>query len=80
MNSSTFNPINVLVSLAVGWFLLAFLHSAAVSLFSAGWGDLIPRFQAIALFHDRKGAAIDIGIIVFIGIVTNAIWYLAHRP
>jgi hypothetical protein len=80
MNSNSFNPINFLVSLAVGWFLLAFLHAAAVSLFSAAWGNLIPRFQAIALFHDRRGAAIDIGIIVVVGVIANMAWYLAHRP
>ena len=79
MNATSFNPINVLVSIAVGWFLLAFLHSAALSLFSAGWADLIPRFQDIAFFRDKRGATIDIAITVGIAIVTNAIWYLAHR-
>lgn len=79
MSTNSFNPINFLVSIVVGWFLLAFLHSTAVSLFSAGWGNLIPRFQAIAFFRDRRGALIDICIIVVIGVITNVAWYLAHR-
>ncbi|MDP3178322.1 MAG: hypothetical protein Q8M76_10495 [Spirochaetaceae bacterium] len=79
MNATSNNPINLLVGLAVGWFLLAFLHSTAVSLFSAGWADLIPRFQDIAFFRDRRGATIDVIIIAGIAIVTNVIWYMAHR-
>ncbi len=79
MNTSTVNPINSLIGIAVGWFFLAFLHSVAVSLFSAGWADLIPRFQAIAFFHNKRGAMIDVVIIVVIGIITNVAWYMAHH-
>ena len=79
MNTSTVNPVNSLIGIAVGWFLLAFLHSAAVSLFSAGWTDLIPRFKAIAYFHNKQGAIIDVIIIVAIYIISNVIWYIVHH-
>lgn len=79
MNSSTFNPVSVLISLAVGWFVMAFLHALVASLFSAGTVELIPRFQAIAFFKDRRAAGLDIALIVVIGLVTNVLWFLAHR-
>lgn len=79
MGAHSFNPVNFLVSLVVGWFVMAFLHSLAVSVFTAAWADLVPRFQAIAFFHDRKAAMIDVLIIVVVGAVTNALWYLARQ-
>lgn len=79
MNAGIVNPINTIISYVVGWFLLAFLHSVAVSIFSAGWGDLIPRFQAIAFFHNKQGAIIDVIITVVIAIVANVGWYIAHH-
>lgn len=79
MSSSSFNPINFLVSLAVGWFLLAFLHALALSLFSSGGSDLVQGFRDIAFFHNRKAVLINVSIILVLGFVTRLGWYLAHR-
>ena len=80
MNGTSFNLVNFLIGLAVGWFLLAFLHALVVTLVSAGGAELIPRFQAIAFFRDRKGALIDVILILGIGTVSTLAWVLAHRP
>lgn len=79
MSGTSFNLVNFLISLVVGWFFLAFLHALAVSLFSAGGTELIPRFQAIAFFRDKRGALIDILLILGIGTVSTLAWVLAHR-
>lgn len=78
MNSSSFNPVNFLVGMAVGWFVLAFLHSGAVSLFTAAWSTLIARFRDIALFRDGRGAAIDVAIVLVFFVGGNIAWQFAR--
>lgn len=78
MNPSSFNPVNFLVSLAVGWFVLAFLRSGAVSLFTGAWSALIPRFKDIAFFRDGRGASIDAVIVLVFFIGGNIAWRLAR--
>lgn len=78
MNASSFNPVNFLVSLAVGWFVLAFLHSGAVSLFTGAWSALIPRFKDLALFRDGRGAAIDVAIVLVFFVGGNLAWHFAR--
>jgi hypothetical protein len=79
METRGFNPVNFLISMAVGWFLLSFLHSAVRSLLAGDWGNLVPGFKTIAFFHDGRATLINVVIIVSIGIVTNVLWSLAHR-
>ncbi|MBN1242490.1 MAG: hypothetical protein JXA15_07285 [Spirochaetales bacterium] len=77
MNSSPFKLVNFLVSMVAGWFVLAFLHSAAVSLFTGAWSALMPRFKDIAFFRDGRGAAIDVAIVLVFFVGGNLAWHLA---
>lgn len=78
MNPSTFNPVNFLVSMAADWFVLAFLHSGAVSLSTGAWSALIPRFKDIAFFRDGRGATIDVIIVLVFFVGGNIAWHLAR--
>ncbi len=79
MGKYSFNPVNSFISLVVGWFFMAFLQAAVRSLAAGDWKGLVPRFQATALLHDGKSAAINLAAIVVIGIVGTGIWLLARR-
>jgi len=78
VNSSPFNPVNFLISMVAGWFVLAFLHSGAVSLFTGAWSALMPRFKDIAFFRDGRGSAIDVAIVLVFFIGGNIAWRLAR--
>ncbi|HOX17302.1 MAG TPA: hypothetical protein PKW82_02505 [Spirochaetales bacterium] len=78
MNSSPFNLANFLVSMVAGWFVLAFLHSGVVSLFTGAWSALMPRFKDIAFFRDGRAAAIDVAIVLVFFVGGNIAWHLAR--
>jgi len=79
MATVNFNPVNFIVSMAVGWFFMSFLQSAFRSLVARNWDGLVSRFRTIAFFHDGTAALINILVIVAIGILTTSLWNLAHR-
>jgi hypothetical protein len=58
---------------------MSFLQSAFRSLAAGSWEGLGDRFRAIALFQDSRGSAINLVLIVVIGIVTSGLWFLARR-
>jgi hypothetical protein len=79
MYKVSFNPVNVAVSLVAGWFVMSFLQSAARSLFAGSWDSLVPRFKAIAFFHDGAAVAINFALIVVLGVAGTAIWAAAGK-
>ncbi len=79
MEAIHFNPVTFAINLAVGWFLLAFLQTLAVSLFSAGWPDFWTRFLAIALFRNGAGAAINLILVIVLGVGGTALWFFLRR-
>jgi hypothetical protein len=79
MVKASFNPANFIVSIAVGWFVMSFLQSAVIALFSGGWDGLVPRFRSIAFFHDGRAVLINLAVIIAIGIVTTGLWSRFHR-
>lgn len=79
MGRWNFNPVNIAVSLGVGWLFMSFLQAAARSLFSGQREGLVSRFKAIAFFHDGRAVAINLAIIAAIGVVTTILWYQAQR-
>lgn len=74
-----FNPINFIISLAVGWFVVSFLQALVICIFSGGWENLIARFGAIALFQDGTGALVNAVIIVVSGGIGTALWAIRQR-
>lgn len=79
MGRWNFNPVNIAVSLGVGWLFMSFLQAAARSLFSGQREGLASRFKAIAFFHDGRAVAINLAIIAAIAIVANVLWYRVHH-
>lgn len=79
MSHATFNPVGVAINLVIGWFFMSFLQSAFRSLTAGKWDGLVARFKDIAFFHDGRAAAVNIAVILVIGIATNVLWSLAHR-
>ena len=79
MSKTAFNPVNFLVSLVVGWFVMSFLHAAARSMFAGSWAELLPRFKSIAFFQDGRAAAVNAALIIVLGIVGTGIWFAARQ-
>lgn len=79
MSKMSFNPVNFLVSMTVGWFVMSFLHAAVRSLLAGSRGDLVARFKAIALLQDRPAALLNLALILGIGIVTGGLWFALRR-
>jgi hypothetical protein len=74
-----FNPVNALISLAVGWFLMAFLQAAARCLFAGDFSNLGRRFSDIGLFRDAGGVVVNLVAIVVLGAIGTAIWFARRR-
>ena len=75
MNKIGFNPVSFLLNLVIGWFFISFLQ-AAVSSFNTGkWVGLFERFKAIAFFHDKSAAFVNLAIIATIWFLATAIWF-----
>lgn len=74
-----FNPVSFAINLAIGWFFMSFLQSAARTLLRGKGGELIPRFKTIAFFHDKPAAILNIVLIVVIWVVTTSIWFKFHQ-
>jgi len=79
MGTLRFNPINFIISMAVGWFFMSFLQTVARSLFSGDWDNFSSRVRSIAFFHDGRAASINIALIVAIGIAATGIWFLVRK-
>jgi hypothetical protein len=71
-----FNVVNFVVSIVVGWFVMAFLQVVFLSLMSKSWADLMVRFWNIALFRDGTGAVINAVLMVVLGAIGIGIWLL----
>jgi hypothetical protein len=74
-----FNPVNSLIGLAVGWFVMAFLQAAVRSAFAGDLAGLFRRFQDIGLFRSAGGVAVNIVAIVVVGLAGTAIWFARRR-
>lgn len=75
----SFNPVNALVSLVVGWFFMAFLQAGARCLLAGDFSTLGRRFSDIGLFRDPGGVVVNIVAIVALGTIGTALWFAARR-
>jgi hypothetical protein len=73
------NPVNAIVSLCAGWFVMAFLHAVCLSIYSGGMPSLLDRFLGIALFRDRAGSMLNLFLIVICGAIGSLAWVIAKR-
>jgi hypothetical protein len=73
------NPVNAIVSLCAGWFVMAFLHAACVSFYYGDMPSLLNRFLGIALFRDRAGCMLNLFLIVICGAVGSVAWVIVKR-
>jgi hypothetical protein len=74
-----FNPVNGLISLVTGWFLMAFLQAAARCLFAGDFSTLGRRFADIGLFRDSGGVVVNVVAIVVLGAIGTAVWFARRR-
>ncbi len=79
MSKIAFNPAGVLVNLAIGWFVMSFIHAAVRGFMAGNREGLVARFKSIAFFHDRPAAFLNVAIIVVIYVVTTGIWFAVRR-
>ena len=75
----SFNPVNALISLVVGWFLMAFLQAGARCALAGDFSNLGRRFSDIGLARDLGGAVVNLVAIVVLGAIGTAIWFAARR-
>jgi hypothetical protein len=74
-----FNPVNGLISLVTGWFLMSFMQAAARCLFAGDFSTLGRRFSDIGLFRDSGGVVVNLVAIVVIGAIGAAVWFARRR-
>ncbi len=73
-----FNPVSGVISLVVGWFVMAFIQAAIRSVFAGDLRGLADRFKDIGLFRSPGGVAVNVAAIVVVGIIGSAL-LLARR-
>jgi hypothetical protein len=79
MEITRFNPVSGVLNLVIGWFVMALLQAAAISLFSGGWSHLWERFLGIALFRNGSGVVINFIAIIAIGGGVILLWLRSRR-
>ncbi len=79
MKNSSFNPVNFIISLILGWFLVSFLQSLVLLIISANSSGIIQEFKNIAFFQNLRGVIINIIIIVVFGGIGTSLWLKARK-
>jgi hypothetical protein len=74
-----FNPVSGLISLVVGWFLMAVLQAAVRSVFTGDFAGFSRRFMDIGFFRSPNGAVANIVAIVVVGAIGAAVWFARRR-
>lgn len=69
------NPINWMINLIIGWFMVSLLQAIGFALINGGWKNVIPHFKQIAFFKDSMGALINLIAIVVLGTIGTFIWF-----
>jgi hypothetical protein len=79
MGNISFNPIGMLVSLVIGWFVVSFLQSFVINLISNNLPDLFNGFLQIALFKNLTGVLVNFLVIVVCGGIGTFSWFQFHK-
>jgi hypothetical protein len=73
------NPVNMIISMIVGWFVVSFLQAVGVAFFTGEWPNLISHFKQISFFEDGMGILINAIVIVVCGTVGTVIYIRMNR-
>ena len=79
MSGLRINPLGIVVNLAIGWFVLSFLHAALRTIVTTSGPGLWASFLDIALFKNGSAALINLIAIVVLGGIGTTLWFLAKK-
>ncbi|MCK5197986.1 MAG: hypothetical protein KAR21_06530 [Spirochaetales bacterium] len=71
-----FNPLNMIIGLVVGWFVISFLQALVISVFNSDSGTAIELFKNIATFKNKTGVIINFVMIVVLGSIGTWLFFL----
>lgn len=70
-----FNPVNFVISLVIGWFVISFLQALVMTFINGEWNGLYSLFQEISFFRNGTGITVNLIAIAVLATVGTVIWF-----
>ena len=79
MTSLNINPLNMVLNLVIGWFVMSFLQALLRAILSSDRLGIWARFLDIALFRNGSAVLINAIAMVVLGGIGTALWFMARK-